>query len=177
MQAVHFSSGAEFRQWLEVHHRTATEVWVGFYRKDVGRAGITDAEALDEALCFGWIDGIRKKVDDLSYTNRFTPRKPRSTWSLINLRRIEELTKLWMRRPRRRGGLCGPRSETFRHLLLRTTAPIASTRTRTTVSRQKAGLEILRSPTTRLPPHRHLVGDQRQETRDPRPAPKEPNCR
>lgn len=91
MKVIHFKSGAEFRKWLEENHVTETELWVGFYKKDSGRTGITYQEALDEALCHGWIDGIRKRVDELSYTNRFTPRTARSTWSAVNLKRIGEL--------------------------------------------------------------------------------------
>lgn len=88
-----FASPAGFRQWLETHHATATELWVGFYKKDSGRAGLTYAEAVDEALCFGWIDGIVKRVDAVSYMHRFTPRKPRSIWSQINLGHVERLKK------------------------------------------------------------------------------------
>ena len=92
MIVVHFESPAEFRAWLESHHGTAKEIMIGFWRKDSGRNGLTYAEALDEALCFGWIDGVRRTVDSLSYTNRFTPRKSKSHWSSINLKRVEELT-------------------------------------------------------------------------------------
>jgi uncharacterized protein YdeI (YjbR/CyaY-like superfamily) len=92
MDVVHFKSAAEFRKWLQKNHDRAKEVWVGFYRKESGRGGLTYKEALDQALCFGWIDGIRKKVDEESYTNRFTPRQAKSAWSLINIKRVEELT-------------------------------------------------------------------------------------
>lgn len=74
-------------------------MWVGFYKKDSGRGGLNYAEALDEALCFGWIDGVRKRVDEFSYTQRFTPRKPRSNWSLINIRHAERLKKAGRMRP------------------------------------------------------------------------------
>jgi uncharacterized protein YdeI (YjbR/CyaY-like superfamily) len=94
MKVVYFKSGTEFRGWLESNHAAASEVWVGFYKKDSGETGISYPEAVDEALCFGWIDGIRKRVDEISYTNRFTPRKAKSTWSLINTRRVEELRAL-----------------------------------------------------------------------------------
>jgi uncharacterized protein YdeI (YjbR/CyaY-like superfamily) len=90
---TYFRSAAEFRRWLEKNHDTAKEVWIGFYKKDSGKTGISYQEALDQALCFGWIDGVRKKVDEISYTNRFSPRTTRSAWSLINIRRVGELTK------------------------------------------------------------------------------------
>jgi uncharacterized protein YdeI (YjbR/CyaY-like superfamily) len=89
-----FSSQSAFRKWLEQHHDQSRELWVGFYRKESGRGGITYREALDEALCFGWIDGLRKSVDDASYTIRFTPRKADSIWSEINTQRVGELTRL-----------------------------------------------------------------------------------
>jgi uncharacterized protein YdeI (YjbR/CyaY-like superfamily) len=88
-----FRSAVELRNWLAKHHDKQTELWIGFYRKDSGRTGLNYSEALDEALCFGWIDGVRKKVDELSYTNRFTPRKARSVWSNVNIRRVQALTE------------------------------------------------------------------------------------
>ena len=94
-----FSSSAEFRKWLEKNHADASEIWIGFYRKDSAKGGITYHEALDEALCFGWIDGIRKKLDDVSFTNRFTPRKPKSIWSNVNVAHVERLTREGKMRP------------------------------------------------------------------------------
>jgi uncharacterized protein YdeI (YjbR/CyaY-like superfamily) len=89
-----FRSSSDLRHWFEANHDTARELWIGFWKKNSGKAGISYAEALDEALCFGWIDGIRKTCDEDSYTNRFTPRKPASVWSLINTKRVTELTRL-----------------------------------------------------------------------------------
>ena len=94
-----FATPADFRAWLEEHHETASELWVGFHKKGSGLPSITWPEAVDEALCVGWIDGIRKSVDDLSYMIRFTPRKARSTWSAVNLRRVEELAREGRMRP------------------------------------------------------------------------------
>lgn len=88
-----FKSGTDFRRWLEKNHSSADELWVGFYRKDSGKGGITYAQALDEALCYGWIDGIRKKLDDISFTTRFTPRKPNSVWSNVNVAHVSRLTQ------------------------------------------------------------------------------------
>jgi uncharacterized protein YdeI (YjbR/CyaY-like superfamily) len=89
----YFKTAADFRAWLESNHASASELRVGFYKKDSGKGGLTYAEAVDEALCFGWIDGIKKRVDEFSYTHRFTPRKPKSNWSLINIRHVERLKK------------------------------------------------------------------------------------
>jgi uncharacterized protein YdeI (YjbR/CyaY-like superfamily) len=93
MKPVFFANRAAFRAWLDEHHATASELWMGLYKKDSGRPSITWPEAVDEALCFGWIDGVRQRIDDESYMNRFTPRKPTSNWSAVNVRRVEELTK------------------------------------------------------------------------------------
>jgi len=88
-----FTSQAEFRRWLENNHAIRSELLVGFHKKDSGKKSITYTEALDEALCFGWIDGVRRSLNDSSYTIRFTPRKPKSIWSLVNTRKVEELIK------------------------------------------------------------------------------------
>lgn len=99
MDVVFFRSAAEFRRWLQKHHDLRDELWVGFYKKASGKSGITYPEAVDRALCFGWIDGVRRSIDAISFTNRFSPRTARSTWSLINIRRVGELTKLGMMAP------------------------------------------------------------------------------
>ena len=93
MRPTYFRTPAEFRAWLREHHDTEAELWVGFYKKGSGTPSITWSEAVDEALCYGWVDSIRRSVDDQRYTNRFTPRKPSSNWSEVNIRRVEELTR------------------------------------------------------------------------------------
>jgi uncharacterized protein YdeI (YjbR/CyaY-like superfamily) len=90
---VFFATPAAFRAWLKKHHTKADEIIVGFYRKDSGKPSITWSEAVDEALCFGWIDGIRRRHSEIAYSNRFTPRRPGSNWSAINIAKIEQLTK------------------------------------------------------------------------------------
>ena len=90
MKPEFFDSAAQFRKWLDRNHATARELLVAFYRKASGR-GITYPEALDEALCFGWIDGVRKRIDAGAYSVRFTPRRPGSQWSRVNIRRAGEL--------------------------------------------------------------------------------------
>lgn len=88
-----FRAPSNFRKWLEENHDRKLELLIGFYRVDSGKGGITYREALDEALCFGWIDGLRKRFDADSYTVRFTPRKPGSIWSVVNVTRMNELIK------------------------------------------------------------------------------------
>jgi uncharacterized protein YdeI (YjbR/CyaY-like superfamily) len=99
MNPTFFETPAAFRAWLEEHHEHTSELWVAFYKVGSGRPSITWPEAVDEALCFGWIDGIRKSVDASSYAIRFTPRKPRSTWSTVNINRVADLTRLGLMRP------------------------------------------------------------------------------
>jgi uncharacterized protein YdeI (YjbR/CyaY-like superfamily) len=91
MEPTFFKKPAEFQRWLKANHAEATELWLAFYKKGSGKTGITYHEALDEALCYGWIDGIRKSHDDEAFKIRFSPRKPRSLWSAINIRRVGEL--------------------------------------------------------------------------------------
>jgi len=86
-----FKSAAELRAWLTKHHDQADELWVGMYKKATGKPTISHREAVDEALCFGWIDGVRKGIDEQSFRQRFTPRRPGSNWSAINIKRAEEL--------------------------------------------------------------------------------------
>jgi len=96
---IFFTNSSEFRAWLEENHLKAKELWVGYYRVETGRPSMTWSESVDQALCFGWIDGIRKKVDDEGYCIRFTPRKKTSTWSRINIDKVEELKKKGLMRP------------------------------------------------------------------------------
>jgi uncharacterized protein YdeI (YjbR/CyaY-like superfamily) len=88
---VFFDSPAQFRAWLAAHHRTAAELWVGFRKRSTGLPSMTWPESVDEALCYGWIDGLRRSIDATSYKIRFTPRRPGSIWSAVNTRRAAEL--------------------------------------------------------------------------------------
>ena len=92
MKPVFFSSPSDLQLWFKKHGSQARELWVGYYKKDCGKLSITWPESVDEALCVGWIDGIRKRIDDQSYMIRFTPRRPGSIWSALNARRVAVLT-------------------------------------------------------------------------------------
>ena len=94
-----FTSAEKFRKWLDENHEKATVLWVGFYKKSTGRPSLTWPESVDEALCYGWIDGVRKTIDEESYKIRFSPRKLKSNWSGINIRRVDELTRLGLMKP------------------------------------------------------------------------------
>jgi len=92
MDPTFFASAQEMRDWLEKNHASASELLVGYYKVGTGRPSLTWAQSVDEALCFGWIDGLRKGLDEERYTIRFTPRKPASIWSVVNINRVEVLT-------------------------------------------------------------------------------------
>ena len=99
MKPKFFATPALFRTWLEKNHETSKELWVGFYKKSTGKPSITWSESVDQALCFGWIDGIRKSFDENSYVVRFTPRRPNSRWSAINIQKVKVFQKLGLMRP------------------------------------------------------------------------------
>jgi uncharacterized protein YdeI (YjbR/CyaY-like superfamily) len=93
MHPIFFPTQSDFRRWLEENQETATEVIVGYYNVKSGKTGMTWSESVDQALCFGWIDGVQLKIDEESYCNRFTPRKAKSNWSAVNIAKVAELTK------------------------------------------------------------------------------------
>jgi len=94
-----FATLADFRAWLEAHHDKLREQLVGFHKKSSGKPSMTWPESVEVALCFGWIDGVRKSIDETSYTIRFTPRKPTSNWSSININLARKLTKQGLMHP------------------------------------------------------------------------------
>jgi uncharacterized protein YdeI (YjbR/CyaY-like superfamily) len=94
-----FAAPADLRRWLEANHDAAGELWVGHYKKAAGRGGLTYAEALDEALCFGWIDSLARGIDAVSYAQRYTPRRRGSNWSAANVSRSQELIAAGRMRP------------------------------------------------------------------------------
>jgi uncharacterized protein YdeI (YjbR/CyaY-like superfamily) len=93
MKPIFFSKQSDFRKWLEKNHMKEIELIVGFYKVDSGKPSMTWSQSVDEALCFGWIDGVRRSIDGESYCIRFTPRKPSSIWSAINIKKVAELTQ------------------------------------------------------------------------------------
>jgi uncharacterized protein YdeI (YjbR/CyaY-like superfamily) len=98
-EALFFASPAAFRAWLEEHHERETEVWVGFWKKATGKQGMTWSQAVDEALCFGWIDSVARSVDDERHMQRFTPRKNLSNWSAVNIAKVATLRAEGRMRP------------------------------------------------------------------------------
>jgi uncharacterized protein YdeI (YjbR/CyaY-like superfamily) len=99
VEPIFFPTPEEFRNWLRRNHDSATELLVGYHKRGTGRPSLTWPQSVDEALCFGWIDGVRKRIDDERYQIRFTPRKPGSTWSAVNVKRVGELIALGRMEP------------------------------------------------------------------------------
>lgn len=99
MTPIFFEKQSDFRKWLVKNHKKETELLVGFYKVGSGKPGITWTQSVDEALCFGWIDGVRKSIDKDRYQIRFTPRKPTSIWSAVNIQKIKVLTKQGLMQP------------------------------------------------------------------------------
>jgi len=93
MNPLFFANQIEFRKWLETNHKKESELLVGFYKKGSGKPNMTWSQSVDEALCFGWIDGVRRSIDKESYCIRFTPRRPASNWSTVNIEKVKKLTK------------------------------------------------------------------------------------
>lgn len=96
---IFFKTQDQFRVWLEQHHEKETELIVGYYKVGTGKPSMTWSESVDQALCFGWIDGVRRSIDEESYSIRFTPRRSKSIWSAVNIRKVEELTKAGLMKP------------------------------------------------------------------------------
>jgi uncharacterized protein YdeI (YjbR/CyaY-like superfamily) len=99
MRLLFFASSSDFRRWLNTSHQEVDELWVGFYKKSTGKRSITYGEAVDEAISYGWIDGVRKSIDADAYMVRFTPRKGKSQWSVVNIKRAEKLVAAGRMRP------------------------------------------------------------------------------
>lgn len=99
MEPKFFPDQLDFRKWLEEHHDKEEVLWVGYYKKASKLPSMTWSESVDQALCFGWIDGLRKSIDEVSYKIRFTPRRPRSHWSDVNIKKMAELEKKGLLQP------------------------------------------------------------------------------
>ena len=177
MPPVAFRSSAAFRRWLERHHATATEVVVACAKKGAGVTGVRYPDALDEALCFGWIDGITRRIDDARYAVRFTPRRPRSHWSAVNLKRYAELDAMGRVAPpgRARYEARDPGSQP--PLLVREPAFAAVARLHARVQGRCRRVVVLLGPAARLSPHRDLLGDERGEGGDAGAAARDPDPR
>ena len=162
------SSPDELRDWFDANHATATELWLGHHRKSTGRPTIAWSDAVDEALCVGWIDGVRYSLDDERFAQRFTPRRKGSNWSAINVQKVAELTKQGRMRP---AGLAAFEARTPERTGVysyeREAATFDCGRGRA-LPGGRGGLGRLAATRTVVSPGRDLLGGERQATGDPR---------
>ena len=165
MKPRFFKTPADFRAWLEKHHADTPELWVGFYKKASGKVGITYQEGVDAALCYGWIDGIKKRVDEASYMHRFTPRRAGSIWSLVNTRRATALIK--------EGLMAAPGLQTFQQRDEKTGGTIRtriersrSRRHREAVQGEQEGVGVLPRAAAGLSEAGDVLDHGREEGRD-----------
>lgn len=173
MKPVFFKSAADFRAWLEARYEQYQELWVGFYKKSCAKPSITYPEAVDEALCFGWIDGVRKSVDD-AYTVRFTPRKLRSQWSAVNIKRGEKLARGPPKTCRRKS-LCRGQGSAAQILLRAASAGQLRASAGAAISRPPPGLGFLSETAAVVPAHCHILGGECAKTRDSAEAARHPD--
>jgi uncharacterized protein YdeI (YjbR/CyaY-like superfamily) len=167
MEPMFFPTPARFRAWLEKHHADTTELRVGFQKKGSGRPSITWPEAVDEAPCFGWIDGLRRGLDGDRYEIRFTPRTPTSTWSAVNVARVEELCREGRMRPAGAAAF-ERRSEAKTGIYSyeqRGNAKLTEEQERAFRSKPR-GLGVLPAPAALVPTHGDVLGREREEGGD-----------
>jgi hypothetical protein len=169
VQPTFFATAEQFRAWLEAHHEDQTELLVGFYKKGSGRPSISWHEAVDEALCFGWIDGVRRGIDDESYSIRFTPRTKRSTWSAVNIARARELIEEGRMAPAGRAAFeqrADERSALYSYEQRRE----ARLDPEQALSRARPRVGLVPEPPAVVPAERAALGRERQAARDARAA-------
>lgn len=177
MDDVYFPTVADLRRWFEANHDKLTEAWFGFYKVGTGVPSITYKDAVDECLCFGWIDGVRYTIDEQRWRERFTPRRAGSFWSTVNTKRALELIEAGRMTP---AGLAAfeardqSRTQRFRR---RARSRGLLSRGRSPVPRQRRRLGLVRSRAAVLPQARHPLRSQRQAPRDPPEAPRNPHRR
>ena len=169
---AYFATPADFRAWLTANHATAPELLVGFHKVDSGKPSITWPQSVDQALCFGWIDGVRRSLGATAYTIRFTPRRPRSIWSTINTRRFAALEAEGQVAAAGRAAFAARDGQALGRLQLRASeAAHARPRAAQGVRRQREGVGVLHVAPALVPARRGALGGQRQEAGDARQAP------
>ena len=159
-----FADAAAFRAWLERNHASAPELWVGFWKKGSGRPSITWPESVDQALCYGWIDGVRRSLGKDSYAIRFTPRKRQSTWSVVNIRRAEALVAAGLMRPAGLEAFTGrDPARTNRYSFEREQAALAPDEERALRANRKAWTYFQAQPPSYRRPVLHWIVSAKQE--------------
>lgn len=167
----YFRGPAAFRKWLAANHRTADELLVGFYKKDSGKPGITWPESVDQALCFGWIDGVRRRVDEVSYTIRFTPRRAQSIWSTVNIRRVAYLAEQALMAPAGTAAFerrSDDKSSVYAYEQRQSTALSAEHEKRFKANRKAWAFFQAQAPSYQRVMIHHVVSARKEETRERR---------
>lgn len=139
-----FETAVAFREWLQDHHADEAELLVGFWKVASGRASMSWSESVDVALCFGWIDGVRRRIDDESYSIRFTPRRPGSIWSAVNVDKAQSLDRRWTHDRGRNGRVRGSQVRSDSHLLPRTAGGVTHCHRASGVGGRTGGGRVLR---------------------------------
>ena len=168
-QPTFFATEADFRRWLEANHETAPELLVGFWKKGSGKPSIDWPQARDQALCFGWIDGVRKSLGEEAYTIRFTPRRKGSIWSKVNVERFAALKAEGLMTPAGERAYEENKQKSGLYAY-ETAAGRADRRGESAVPQEQGRLGRLGEAPARLPQGRAPLGDQRQEAGNPREA-------
>ncbi len=171
MKATFFRSPSHLRKWFDEHHTAARELWVGYFKKGSGKPSVTWPESVDEALCVGWIDGIRKRLDEESYMIRFTPRGPRSIWSAVNIRRTLALAGEGRMKPAGLRAFDARRENRSGIYSYEQRGEQLEEPYRSMLKKKHGGLVFLSGSTDLVQESRRLVGGQRQEGRDPARSP------
>ena len=161
--ATFFATPTDLRAWLEEHHATETELWLGYYKKAAGRETITWAQAVEEALCFGWIDGKVQRIDELRYRQRLTPRRRDSNWSAVNIAKIAELREQGRMTPAGEAAFAGRREDrTAVYTYERTARGRVRRGAGDDVSRQQEGVGLVRRAVAVVQAAHDLLGRERQ---------------
>jgi hypothetical protein len=163
---TYFMSPADFREWLARNYCCCPELLVGFYKKSSGKGGITYPQALDEALCSGWIDGVRRSINCDAYTIRFTPRKATSQWSAVNIKRAQELSAAGRMRSAGLKAFDGAKAQNRKYSYEQRPGTALLSRSRAPVPRQTRCLGVLQVAACRLSQNVHLLGSQREAARN-----------
>jgi uncharacterized protein YdeI (YjbR/CyaY-like superfamily) len=171
MKLKGFASQREFRKWLKANHGSTKELLVRCYKAHAKEKGLTYREALDEALCFGWIDGVRRSVDADSFSQRFTPRRPRSKWSAVNIQRAKELEAEGRMHEAGLRAFAGRETGNCRRYSFEEKPSKLDPASARAFRANPRALEVLQGATGVVPADQHLLGDGRPAAGDSRPAP------
>ena len=162
MKAIFFEKPNDFRKWLEQNRETESEIIVGFYKKDSKKMSISWSEAVDQALCFGWIDSVRRSIDSESYSNRFTPRRANSIWSAVNIKKIEDLTANNLMQPAGIAAFEKRRDSHSKIYSFENEAKVFNCRIGEIVQSEQKSLGILRGATAGIQETEHFQDHERQ---------------